>query len=89
MKSCQEIKTSGAIAERLLIESARSQRSGWNRSGGRVPDDASVLRVQGAAPFRLHRGLLTLDSLVDFFAVNGDVFGSVYSETRLIALDAE
>jgi len=54
-----------------------------------VPDDASVLLVPDAAPFHLDRGLLTLDSLVDFFAVNGDVSGSVYAETRLIALDAE
>jgi len=48
-----------------------------------------VLRAKGVAPFRFYRGLLALDSLVDFFAVNGDVSGSVHTESRLIALDAE
>ena len=76
-------------ARRSVSAAACGRKPKANQYGRRRSNRASVLRANGLAPLCIYSGLLTFNSLVDFFTMYGDISGSVYAETRLIAFNAE
>ena len=64
-----------------MHESLASHGSGGERAGYRLQQDSGLWLVRG--------GQASLDALVNFFAVNGNVFRSVDADSDLLAANAQ